>query len=166
MPGVQVAGERRCAMLGHSAGVWDIVTQVMFANHRSHPQVLGSSSDYCDSCTVIHEPFMRVLSFARLMGCQISCLLVPDPSPMHWFQSGRSLALSNLWKQKQNEKEIEIIWNNRITVQNLYILETVVMSTAVCQAETVDPQSQERKCLLAYWHIESLLDSGVKFGTK
>lgn len=57
------------------------------------------------SCTVIHEPFMRVLSFARLMGCQISCLLVPDPSPMHWFRSGRSLALSNLWKQKQNKKK-------------------------------------------------------------
>lgn len=54
------------------------------------------------------------------------------------------------------KKDIEIIWNNRITVQNLYILETVVMSTAVCQAETVDPQSQEKKMpigLSAYWVI-------------
>ena len=37
----------------------------------------------------------------------------------------------------------------------------VNMITAVRQAETVDPQSQEKKM-----PVESLLDSGVNFGTK
>ena len=45
----------------------------------------------------------------------------------------------------------ELERTNRTTVQNMYILETVVnMITAVGQAETVDPQSQEKKCLLSH----------------
>ena len=62
-----------------------VVTKVCSQITGPTPQVLGSSCDYCDSCTEIHKPFMRVLSFARFMGCQISCLLVPDPIPDTFF---------------------------------------------------------------------------------